>query len=79
MVQNSKNKKSKKLEKEKIYQNENNKEFELFNEKYIYRPFNKDNLTDELAKYKDKDMLDYLLKIISGISSPDQYLNEVFM
>ena len=32
-----------------------------------------------MAKYKDKDMLDYLLKIINGISSSDQYLNEAFI
>ena len=74
----SDNKKAKNFQHPK-YKNENKKKFELIEEKYIYRPFNKDNLCDELVKYKDKDMLDYLLKLINDISSPDQYLNETFL
>ena len=70
--------KNQQLHKTKINRKED-KKFELFNQNYLYRLFNKDNLCNELVKYKDKDMLDYLLKKINGMSSPNQYLNETFL
>ena len=78
-LSSSNNKKSDNVLDKKLNHDEDNKELELFKEKYIYRSLDKDKINDELIKYKDKDMLEYLLKIINGMSSSNKYLNETFL
>ena len=60
--------------------NENKEAFELFNEKYIYQPINKEILEEKISKIEDKEMIDYLKKIISQCTqSPNCYSNEAFL
>ena len=61
-------------------ENDNKNSFNSFNNLYIYHTINKEKLEEKKSEYKNKEMSEYLEKIISDCnSSPNIYLNETFL
>ena len=56
--------------------NENYEKWDLIKDNYINIQFNEEQLNKKLEKYKDKDMQDFIKKVILEVeSSPEKYLN----
>ena len=62
------------------FDNDNKENYDLFNDKYIYRSIDKAKLEEKKSEYKNKEMSEYLDIIISDCnSSPNKYINETLL